>query len=110
MSELDELRQKRLRELKMLQQEAGQQQVEEQMKAAEVERQIKVIMRQIMTPEARERLANIRLARPDFARQVEVLLIQLYQSGRLRKLDDQQLKALLSKISGGKRQTKIRVM
>ena len=109
MSELDEIRQKKIRELQMLQQRAQQQHVEDQFKAQEIDQQIKLIMRQIMTPKARERLANIRLARPEFARQVEVLLIQLYQSGRLKALDDDQFRALLSKISGGKRETKIKV-
>jgi programmed cell death protein 5 len=109
MPELDELRQKRLQELQLLQQRAQQQQFEQQMKAEEIERQINLIMCRIMTAEARERLANIRLARPEFARQVEVLLIQLYQAGRLKALDDKQFKAMLSKISGSRRETKIQV-
>ena len=107
MSELDELRQKRMRELQMLQQQGSQQQMEQQMREQEIEQQIKLIMRQIMTPEARERLSNIRLARPDFARQVEVMLIQLFQAGRLKELNDHQFKELLSKLSGRKRETKI---
>jgi DNA-binding TFAR19-related protein (PDSD5 family) len=51
----------------------------------------------------------IRLARPDFARQIEILLIQLYQQGRLKSLSDDQLKAMLAKISDTKRETKINV-
>ena len=109
MSELDELRQKRLRELQNMQQQGGDEEAQRQLKAQEMEQQIKLIMRQIMTVEARERLANIRLARPDFARQVEILLIQLHQAGRLKTLDDTQFKALLEKISGGRRETKIQV-
>ena len=109
MSELDEIRQKRMRQLQMMQQQALDQSVEKELQAQEVEEQINIIMRQLMTPEARERLANIRIARPDFARQVEILLIQLYQGGRLKKLDDNQLRALLSKISGAKRETKIKL-
>jgi programmed cell death protein 5 len=107
MSELDELRQKRLRELQMMQQQGPQQAVERQLQAQQMEEQIGTIMRQIMTQEARERLANIRMAKPEFARQVEILLIQLYQGGRLKQLTDDQFKALLAKISGGKRETKI---
>ncbi|MBD3387631.1 MAG: DNA-binding protein [Candidatus Altiarchaeales archaeon] len=107
MSELDELRQKKLRELQMAQQQRGQQQAENQLREEEIERQISIIMRQIMSSEARERLSNIKLARPDFARQVEILLIQLYQSGRLRSLNDEQLKALLTKLSSTKRKTNI---
>ncbi len=111
MSELDELRSRRLRELARLQQQQGgfQQQDQEQMRQQEMESQIKTVVSQILTPEAQARLTNIRLARPDFARQVEVLLIQLYQSGRLAKLSDEQFKALLTKIKGGQRDTKIQV-
>lgn len=107
MSELEELRQKRLKQLQMMQQQGRQEALEQQAKAQEAEAQINLIMRQIMSPEARERLGNIRLAKPEFARQVELLLIQLFQSGRLRKLDDKEFKALLTKISSGKRETKI---
>jgi programmed cell death protein 5 len=109
MSELDELRQRRLRELQSLQQQSRQQNVQEQLQAQQMEEQINLIMRQIMDPEARERLANIRMARPDFARQVEILLIQLYQGGRLKALSDTQFKALLAKISGTKRESKIHI-
>lgn len=109
MSELDELRQKRLRQLQAMQQQGQQQSVQQQLQAQQMEEQIDLIMRQIMTPEARERLANIRMARPEFARQVEILLIQLYQGGRLKQLTDEQFKALLAKISGTKRESKIQM-
>jgi programmed cell death protein 5 len=108
MSELDALRQKRMRELQMMQQQANQQTFEQQYQAQQMEEQINLIMRQIMTADARERLANIRMARPDFARQVEIMLIQLYQGGRLKELNDTQFKSLLEKISGTKRQTTIK--
>ncbi len=107
MSELDELRQKRLRQLQAMQQQGQQQGVAQQLQAQQMEEQINQIMHQIMTPEARERLANIRMARPEFSRQVEILLIQLYQGGRLKQLTDEQFKALLAKISGTKREPKI---
>lgn len=109
MSELEELRRKRLRELQMLQQQQRQDPYTEQLQAQQMEEQINLIMRKLMTAEARERLANIRMARPEFARQVEILLIQLYQGGRLTQLTDEQFKALLSKISSGKRDTKIQM-
>jgi programmed cell death protein 5 len=110
MPELDEIRKKRLKEL--VQQQAGQQvrqQMEQQMQSQQVEEQINLIMRRIMTPEARERLSNIRLARPEFARQVEILLIQLFQGGRLKELNDEQFKGLLAKISGTRREPKIQM-
>ncbi|MFH0863445.1 MAG: DNA-binding protein [Candidatus Altiarchaeota archaeon] len=109
MSELDELRQKRLRQLQGMQQQGSQQAFQQQIQAQQMEEQINLIMHQIMSAEARERLANIRMARPEFARQVEMLLIQLYQGGRLKQLTDEQFKALLTKISGSKREPKINV-
>jgi programmed cell death protein 5 len=108
MSELDELRQKRLRELMMMQQ-TQQERIQEQFKAEEINKQIGIIIQQIMTPEARERLGNIRAARPDFARQVEILLIQLYQAGRLpNRIDDALLKEILAKISSKKHEITIK--
>jgi len=108
MSDIEKLRAQKLRQLQQAQEQRQGEQYENQFRKQQVEEQISHIMRQIMTPEARDRMQNIKLARPDYARQVELLLIQLYQSGRLAKLDDSQLKALLSKISGSKRETKIK--
>jgi programmed cell death protein 5 len=112
MSELDDIRQRRIREIRdltMRQMREQQNNVlsEQMQQAQELESQVKHIIRQILSPEAQSRLANIRLARPDFARQIEILLIQLYQSGRLQAMSDAQFKALLSKISSTRRETKI---
>ncbi len=63
---------------------------------------------QILTPEARSRLTNLKLAKPDLVNQIEIQLIQSAQSGSLRgKVTDEQLKVLLSQISGQKRQIHI---
>lgn len=109
MDELEELRAKRMRQLQQMQQAQGQvdPQLQEVQREKEMEAQIKKIVSQILSPEAQSRLTNIRLANPEFARQVEVLLIQLYQSGRLKKMSDEQLKLILSKIKQTKRESKI---
>jgi len=105
MPDIEEIRRRRMAEL-MSQQ--GQEQAAEQMKAAELERQITAAVAQILSPEAKERLGNIRSARPEYARQVEVMLIQLANSGKLQgKLTDEQFKGILNKIKGTKRDTKI---
>ena len=100
--DIEELRRRRMQQL--LQQQMQQQQQEamqQQMQEAEVSSQIKFIINQILTPEARERLSNIRLARPEYARQIEILLIQLKQAGRLPKqLPDEEFKKILMKIRG----------
>lgn len=102
--ELDAIRQRKLAELQ--QQQAAQEAQEEQRAALEAQKQS--ILRQILTEEARQRLANIKLVRPQLAEAVEVRLIQLAQQGSLStKLTDNQLKDILRKIQGQKRETKI---
>jgi programmed cell death protein 5 len=95
----------------LLQEQAQQQiqgQLQEQLKAEEINAQIKLILSKLMEPDARERLANIRLVKPDFARQVEILLIQMYQTGRLKgRMDDKTFKDLLEKIRGSRREGRI---
>ncbi len=60
------------------------------------EAQREAILRQILTSEARERLARIKLARPEFGTFIENQLISLALSGRLRGIiDDDQLKEIL---------------
>jgi len=109
MSELEELRQRRIRQLTEQQRQVQTQQQLQQLKEQEIETQIKLILTQILTPEARERLSNIRLARPQFARQIEIFLIQLYQAGRLpQKLTDEQFKQILERLQHEKREFKIR--
>ena len=68
------------------------------------------VMRVALTSEARQRLANIRMVKPDVAHAIEEYIIQLVSSGRLKRtIDDDQLKELLSTIQGqGKREFKIR--
>lgn len=108
--ELERLRQERLRQL-IEQQKRSQEQesIQESMRAAEIEKQIKLIISRILTPEARERLSNIKLVKPAFARQIEIFLIQLHQSGRLpQQVTDEQLKNILEKIKGQKREINIK--
>jgi len=68
------------------------------------------VMRVALTSEARQRLANIRMVKPDVAHAIEEYIIQLVSSGRLKRtIDDEQLKELLTTIQGtAKREFKIR--
>ena len=102
--ELAALRQKRMAELQQqAQQQAAQ---EEQAKQSEMQKQS--VLTQILTPEARDRLANIRLANPQTADSVEMQLIQLAQSGRLRGvIDDAMLRNILAQITPQKREITI---
>lgn len=102
--ELAALRQKRTAEL----QQQAQQQAAQQEQAKQHEMQMQSVLRQILTPEARDRLANIRLANPQMAESVEMQLVQLAQSGRLRGvIDDAMLRNILGQIAPQKREITI---
>lgn len=99
-----------IRRRKMLEYQA---QLQEQQRQAELRRQYemqkRMAIQQILTPEARSRLANIRAAKPEFAEQLELQLIQLAQAGRIgSKITDAQLREILNKLQARKRETKIR--
>jgi len=109
MSDIEEIRRRRMEELQQqaAQQQAPDAQSQEQMRR-EMEAQKKQAMMQILTPEARSRLANLRLTKPEFVDQIELQLIQLAQMGRVSsKITDEQLKELLRKLAGQKREINI---
>ena len=107
MAEEDELEVLRQRKLQELQVQAQQQAVaQEQQKRIDAEKQM--LMRQLLTPEARERLANLRMTRPDVVESVENQLIQLVQAGRItQQIDDYTLRQILRKVTPQKREIKI---
>jgi len=89
--ELELLLQKRRRELERIIQEKRE---AEARRREEMQRES--ILRQILTSDARERLARIKLARPEFGAFIENQLISLALSGRLRGvINDAQLKEIL---------------
>ena len=66
------------------------------------------ILRQILDPDARERLAHVRLVRPDLAENVENQLVQLASMGRInRLLSDSDIRDILAKLTEKKRETRI---
>lgn len=103
--ELEELRRRRALELQARIQE--QQRQEEARRRFEIQK--RAALTQILTPEARSRLANIRVAKPEFAEQLEIQLIQLTQAGRLNiPITDEQLRTILDRLQQRKREFKIR--
>jgi programmed cell death protein 5 len=102
--ELEAIRQRKLAQLR---EQALQEQAEEQA-VLEAQAQKEAILRRILTPEARARLTNIKLVKPQFAEQIELQLIQLASAGRLKsKMTDEQLKTLLKQVQGKERERKI---
>jgi len=91
MSELDDIRKRKLAELQA-----------SQNKDAEINAQIaqlEAVTREHMTREALARLGNIRSADPERAMQVTIVIAQLLQSGRVRTIDDELLKQVLKELT-----------
>ena len=99
--ELERIRQRKMEELQRRLAE------EEARRQRELERQ--AAMRVILTPEARQRLANLRLVKPELVAQLEEYLIQLANSGRIRMpISDEVLKEILARLTLGRRSIRIR--
>ncbi len=102
--ELEELRRRKVVELQRQQEQQAL--MQEQAKRMEAEKA--AVMRQILTPEARERLATVRMAYPDVAQAVEEQLIRLAQMGRIEKpIDEPTLRQILRRVSPQKRDINI---
>jgi len=104
----DELEEIRRRKLLELQRRVGEEQGDIQAQQ-QLELQKQALLRSILTPEARQRLANLKMVRPEFTSQLELQLIQLAQQGKIPiPLTDKQLKQILVQIQSRKREIKIR--
>ncbi len=106
-NELEKLRRKKLLEL--------QREMAEEQQKAQVQQQLELqkqaLLRNLLTPEARQRLANLKMVKPEFISQLELQLIQLAQQGKVPiPLSDKQLKQILIQIQARKREPKIRRM
>ena len=67
------------------------------------------MLKVLLTTEARERLANIRMVKPDIARSIENQIIQLASSGKIQKtITDDQIKEFLSSFQKPQKDFKIK--
>ena len=104
----EELEAIRRRKLLALQQKMTDEQRQTQAEQ-QLEMQKQELLRQILSPEARQRLANLKMVKPEFTEQLELQLIQLAQAGKLPiPLTDGQLKQILIQLQSRKREPKIR--
>ena len=102
--ELASLRRKKLQQLQQKGSEGQKQSQEEQ-----IEQQKQELLRQLLSPEARQRLTNLKMIKPDFTEQLELQIIQIAQTGKLPvPLSDAQLKQILLQLQGRKREITIR--
>ncbi|RLG15842.1 DNA-binding protein [Nanoarchaeota archaeon] len=101
--ELEEIRRRKLQQLL-----AQKQMEEEEAAREEAELQKAAILRRILTPEARERLARLKMVRPEVAEALENQLIYLAQTGRIRSMiTDEQLKEILRRLTSNRRDIRI---
>ncbi len=104
-AELAALRRKKLQQL---QQRAGSED-QKQSQEEQLEQQKQELLRQLLSPEARQRLTNLKMIKPEFTDQLELQIIQLAQTGKLPvPLSDAQLKQILLQLQGKKREITIR--
>jgi programmed cell death protein 5 len=103
----DELENIRKRKLLSMQNRVSDEQRQTQAEE-KIEAQKQALLKQILSPEARQRLNNLKLVKADFTEQVELQLIQMAQIGKLPiPLSDAQLKQILLQLQSRKREMKI---
>jgi len=74
----------------------------------EINAQKEIILKQILSSEARLRLNNVKMVKPEVANTVENYLINLASQGKIRPpVTDEQLKQILISIQQPKRDFKI---
>jgi len=79
-----------------------------QEKNSELKAQKETMLKQILSPDARLRLNNIRMVKPDLAGLVENYLLNLTGQGKITgQISDDQLKQILSSTQQPKRDFKI---
>jgi len=90
-AELEELKRRQLEALMRKQEEERRKQEEMEREAQKQE-----ILRKAMTPDARARLSNVKLVRPELAKAVEDYIVNLALTGQLRSvIDEETLKQIL---------------
>ncbi len=104
-NDLEELRRRRMLDLQQKTTQEKQQGEDE--KRFEIQKQS--LMRRILTQEARQRLANLKMVKPDFASHLELQLIQIAQTGKIKiPIEDEQLKEILQKLQNVRKEIRIR--
>jgi programmed cell death protein 5 len=103
-NEIEEIRQRRMLELRQrLVQEQQRAQQQQQLETAK-----QAILRRILDPKARQRLNNLKMVKPEFANQIELQLIQLAQSNKVKiPISDDLLKEILIRLQSQRRDIRI---
>jgi|TARA_Y100000310_G_C20640138_1_gene793443 programmed cell death protein 5 len=108
MDELEEIKKRKLEELKKAQLGQSQQQANEEEQLKQQIQQLELMVKQALTKEALQRYGNLKSAFPERAVQLLVILANAIQSGQINKIDDNTLKEILKKLSPEKKHIKIK--
>lgn len=77
---------------------------EDMQQLKQIEELKKQLMSKMLSKEAYERLGRVRAVNPELAGQVELYLIQVYQSGKLQdKISDRKMKDILGLLTQQKK-------
>ncbi len=96
--EREEIRQKKMEQLKEQAGGGDEEAVEAQRQQAEAQK--KAVLRQHLTDGARKRLNTVKMSKPQVGEKVEQQIVALAQSGRVQgKIDEEKMKALLSELT-----------
>ena len=90
-----------------------QQRVSDEQRQTQAEQQVEAqknaLLAKILAPDARSRLNNLKMVKPEFTEQIEMQLIEMAQTGKLPiPLSDAQLKGILMQLQSRKREPTIR--
>lgn len=81
---------------------------EDRQKELEAKMMRERVLRLLLTTEARQRLTNVKMVKPEIAKAVEDYLISMGSEGRLKKaISDDELKQILASLQQPKRDFKI---
>ena len=70
-----------------------------------------MLLRKILSRQALERLARVKLVKPEVAAHLEMYLLDLYRSGKIRsEISEEQMKMILETLSGANRAEGFRII
>jgi len=107
MNDLDEIKKRKLEELQKQYNSDIQSQTQQE---AEMQSQVgalEAMAKTKMTKDAVQRYGNIKAAHPEKSMQLLMFIAQVLQSGKIDRIDDEQLKRMLAMMNSGKKEIKI---
>lgn len=88
--------------------QSQQAQLQEEAKLKQQIEELEAVVKLALTPEALARYGNLKMAHPEKALRVLILLGQAMQQGHVQKITDEALKQVLARLTPEKREIKIK--